>query len=88
VQAGSTSYPFLGGIVGFSNSDSSDDLKSGSFNYVYLGGVQSTPEGPAVSERNTFTDATGNQKGAESAIWTFDPSSSSLVPQWTNTDGC
>ncbi|TFK43108.1 hypothetical protein BDQ12DRAFT_642516 [Crucibulum laeve] len=79
------SYPFFGGIVGFSSSN--DDLASGSFNYVYLGATtQTEPNSPPVDGANSFTHATSLSKKIESAIWTFDASTNTLTSQWINTD--
>jgi hypothetical protein len=85
-QAGSASYPFLGGVVGFANTD--NNISPGSYQYSYLAGVLDTPEGPATANDSTYSDATGLDESSESAIWSFDPSTATLSPQWINEDGC
>lgn len=40
-QNGVSAYPYLGGVVGFANTD--DNLRSGSFNYVYIAGTSQGP---------------------------------------------
>lgn len=57
--------------------------------YFYITGTTQTPHGspPAEGDNNSFGDATGIPKAAESAIWTYDPVTNDLSPQWVNTDG-
>ncbi|KAJ6622437.1 hypothetical protein B0H10DRAFT_2013923 [Mycena sp. CBHHK59/15] len=75
----------FGGIVGFSSD--SDDLSVGSSNYNYLGYVSHTPMGaPPVSGANTFSDSTQDDEDIESSIWSYDPVTGALAPQWLNSD--
>jgi len=80
-------FDFVGGIVGFSSS--SDDLKHGSPNYAYLGGVNThtTPDHKAVAGVNSFTTFTSVSEHVESALWQFRPIDFELTPKWVNTDG-
>ncbi|CCO29681.1 hypothetical protein RSOLAG1IB_06493 [Rhizoctonia solani AG-1 IB] len=57
--------------------------------YFYITGTTQTPHGspPVEGDNNSFGDATGIPKAAESAIWTYDPVTNYLSPQWVNTDG-
>ncbi|KAJ7653643.1 hypothetical protein DFH06DRAFT_523995 [Mycena polygramma] len=76
---------FMGGIVGMGSSSS--DLGPGNPNYNPIGLVSHTPaSSPPVSGANSFSDVTGTPMDIESAIWTFDPSTSALVPHWVNAD--
>ncbi|KAJ6485328.1 hypothetical protein C8R47DRAFT_1216891 [Mycena vitilis] len=75
----------MGGIVGIGSS--SPDLGPRNPNYNPVGLVSHTPpSSPPVSGANSFSDITGTDTDIESAIWTFDPSTTALVPHWVNTD--
>ncbi|KAI9065001.1 hypothetical protein FKP32DRAFT_1568776, partial [Trametes sanguinea] len=82
---GIADYPFLGGVVGFANSD--DNLRPGSSNYVYIAGTSSVPAGPPQPAPNAFTAASGLAEDVESTFWTLTDGSGALVPTWLNTDG-
>lgn len=78
-------FPFLGGIIGFSST--SDNISPGSFNYIYAGGTTHTlPGSPPQAGTNAFTVSTGIPEEIGSAIWTYDPSTQTISPQWVNTD--
>ncbi|CAE6437318.1 unnamed protein product [Rhizoctonia solani] len=83
----SARYPFVGGTSGFAST--SYNLSSGSYNYVYITGTTQTPPGspPVEDDNNSFGDAIGIPGAAESAIWTYDPVTNDLSPQWVNVDG-
>ncbi|KAG9108580.1 hypothetical protein FRC07_008430 [Ceratobasidium sp. 392] len=90
VNAPNTTYPFFGGIVGFASD--SDNFSPDSFNYAYLGGTTQTPPGsPAVppegGSANSFSDVTGIPVSVKSSLWTYDPATQAITPQWINTDG-
>ncbi|KAF5328325.1 hypothetical protein D9619_013353 [Psilocybe cf. subviscida] len=79
-------YPLLGFMTGFANT--SPNLAPGSFNYLYLGGVQETPAySPPVNQPNSFTGATSIDVSTESAIWNYDAATGRLTPHWINEDG-
>ncbi|GJE90525.1 hypothetical protein PsYK624_066650 [Phanerochaete sordida] len=83
---GYQAYPFLGGIAGFANDG--PNLRQGSFNYVYIGGVTQTAQGATPKNAdNSFTAATGIQESVESAIWSFRDGTNDLRAQWINEDG-
>jgi hypothetical protein len=44
------------------------------------------PSGSPATGDNTFSDAANVTSAVESAIWTFDSSTSSLIPIWINSD--
>ncbi|KAJ7454673.1 hypothetical protein FB451DRAFT_1373346 [Mycena latifolia] len=78
----------LGGIVGYFNSD--DNIYATSYNYMWLGGTtESSPGSPPVyGDGNSFSADPdyGPPKKMESAIWSYDPGTKLLAPQWINTD--
>lgn len=77
----SNSWPLMGAIVGVVST--SDDLNSGSANYVYIQGTtQTDPGSPPDNVSNSYPV----QKDSESAVWYYDPSSGALSIQWINTD--
>ncbi|QRV90179.1 hypothetical protein RhiJN_18197 [Ceratobasidium sp. AG-Ba] len=79
------SYPYIGGITGFSSKGG--DLGLGSFNYAYLGGTSQTPpKSPPVSADNSFSIMTSIPQEYESAIWGFDPETMAITVQWINSD--
>ncbi|KDR77103.1 hypothetical protein GALMADRAFT_246294 [Galerina marginata CBS 339.88] len=78
-------YPVFGGIKGFSSSDA--NIGPASSNYATLGStIPTTRNSPPVTAENTFSDATGLPEPVESAIWTYDPASGTLTPQWVNAN--
>jgi hypothetical protein len=81
-----TSYPFLGFISGFSNT--SPDLSTGKFNYLYLGGVKETPAySPPADQPNSFSESTTISARSESAVWHHENTTGQLTPQWINMGG-
>lgn len=79
-------YPFVGATVGFVST--SDDLAVGSYNYAYITGTTQIPAGPPEgADNNSFSGTTGIPKSAESAIWTYNPTTQDIIVQWINTDG-
>ena len=73
--------PYLGFFVDPTNSD--NNLNSGSANYAPLSDTSGTP--PNASAQSGQDTANGNDY-IESAVWSFDATTSQLVPQWINTD--
>ncbi|KAJ3982997.1 hypothetical protein F5890DRAFT_1475715 [Lentinula detonsa] len=83
---------FMVGITGFSNDASG--LNTGKYNYVYVGaGGQTAVNVSPRSGDNSFSRATGNPEGIESAILTLLSnqfvlqSNFDIVPFWINGDG-
>lgn len=82
----SAAYPYVGATVGFVSP--SDDLVVGGFNYAYITGTLLLPAGPpSEGDNNSFGGTTGIPKKAESAIWTYNPKTRAITPQWINRDG-
>ncbi|KAJ3739342.1 hypothetical protein DFH05DRAFT_1587945 [Lentinula detonsa] len=76
---------FMVGITGFSNDASG--LNTGKYNYVYVGaGGQTAVNVSPRSGDNSFSRATGNPEGIESAIFVLQ-SNFDIVPFWINGDG-
>ncbi|KAI0358090.1 hypothetical protein OH77DRAFT_1421372 [Trametes cingulata] len=80
--AGASYFPFVGAVVGTSNTGNYNDLSTTSFNYLYLANTVQAPYGPAQAGSNTFA---GSSK-IESTIWTLNDDNT-LTPLWVNTDG-
>jgi hypothetical protein len=81
-----TTYPRLAIVQGRDNTDS--DFRTGSYQYGYIAGSDATSPGATPQNvDNSYSEATGTARTAESAVWTFDPTDNSIVPVWTNTDG-
>ncbi|KAG8683207.1 hypothetical protein FRC08_014469 [Ceratobasidium sp. 394] len=79
------SYPYVGGITGFSSRGGS--IGRGSSNYAYLGGTAQTPPGsPPVSADNSFSIVTSIPQDYESTIWGFNPDTMAITVQWINND--
>ncbi|KAG8743824.1 hypothetical protein FRC10_011372 [Ceratobasidium sp. 414] len=79
------SYPYVGGITGFSSKGG--NIGRGSPNYAYLGGTAQTPPGsPPVSADNSFSIVTSIPQDYESTIWGFNPDTMAITVQWINTD--
>lgn len=80
------SWNFLGMIQGRDDSDST--MKSGSYQYGYLGGVGSpgTKRGdtPTLIDNSYFI---GSPRTAETAVWVYDSNTGELTPHWVNPDG-
>ncbi|KAG8777254.1 hypothetical protein FRC12_000478 [Ceratobasidium sp. 428] len=88
-----SAYPYVGAIDGY-GSDADNNIGSGRSDYAYLGGTTGwTPGASAVTPedgstpKNSFTDRTGIPEGFQTSIWTFDPATRGLYPQWVNSDG-
>ena len=78
-------YPYFGATVGRENTSS--DIGSGNFNYLYLEGTDATTPGvPPQGVPNYFAVSSGLAKPSESAIWAVDVNALTLNPQWINTD--
>lgn len=80
------SWPFLGLVQGRDDSDS--NLRAGSYQYGYLGGVANP--GTQPGDRPTLIGNSyfiGSPRTAETAVWTFDGASGKLTPVWINQDG-
>ncbi|KAJ3487310.1 hypothetical protein NLJ89_g11725 [Agrocybe chaxingu] len=80
-------FPLLGLIQGRDNT--TPNIASGSFHYLYLGGVSSPgtpPDSAPTTIPNSYTSASGLSRVAESAVWNLDIATGALSPQWTNTD--
>jgi hypothetical protein len=79
-------FDHLGLIQGRDDTDSV--LQSGSFHYAYFGNTDPTPPGATPQTvGNSYTEATGRSRTSESAVWTVDVNTMTLVPVWTNPDG-
>ncbi|KAG8776720.1 hypothetical protein FRC12_000765 [Ceratobasidium sp. 428] len=88
-----SAYPYFGAIDGY-GSDADNNMGSSRSDYAYLGGTTGwTPGASAVTPedgstpKNSFTDRTGIPEGFQTSIWTFDPATRDLYPQWVNSDG-
>lgn len=58
------------------------------FSYLYVTGTTNIPPGPPVfADNNSFGGTTGIPKYAEAAVWTYNPKTGALAPQWVNTNG-
>jgi len=78
------SFPLIGMIQG---RDSDDDLASGNSDYGYFGGVDATtPGAPPTAGDSSWEEGTAQERDNEAAVWTYDPSTDNLLPQWINTD--
>jgi len=75
----SATYPYLGGVVGFANSN--NDLAAGSNNYAYLAG---TVAGTATNQ-NAFSAATAISELSQSVLWSLG-AGNQLTAGWVNTD--
>ncbi|KAK7678971.1 hypothetical protein QCA50_017914 [Cerrena zonata] len=85
-NGGNPTYPFLGAVTGFANSDS--NLSPSNFNYVYLAGTTQTPAGSTPQRQaNAFSAAAGVPEDVESAIWSINTATNVLSSNWVNTDG-
>jgi len=86
MQNSNPSWPLLGLVQG--RDDTTSDLSSGSYQYLYLGGVDNP--GTQPGDKPTSIDNSyfiGSPRTAETAVWTFFSSNNTLFPQWINTDG-
>ncbi|KZV88697.1 hypothetical protein EXIGLDRAFT_722423 [Exidia glandulosa HHB12029] len=79
-------FTSFGAVAGFA-SDSAT-LAPGSSNYLYIAGASSTaPLAAAIEADNSFTEATGQEEAAESAIWFIDSVKNKISAKWVNPDG-
>ncbi|KAJ7807348.1 hypothetical protein B0H14DRAFT_3764722 [Mycena olivaceomarginata] len=76
-------YPFFGGVVGVQSSNSNIGRESS--NYIALAGTVETPPG-ATPDAN-FDNSYVHGQAVESAIWSYDPLTQILAPDWINTNG-
>lgn len=80
----SVSFPFAGGIEGFSSTNS--NIGPGNPNYLYLGGTTFTAPGATpTTAGNAFTTFTGISEAIESSIFTIG-ANHVISAQWLNTD--
>jgi len=80
------SWPLLGLVQGRDDADS--NVKPGSYQYGYLGGVSNPgtqPGAPPTSISNSYF--IGSPRTAETPVWTYDHSHKVLTPVWINQDG-
>jgi hypothetical protein len=45
-----------------------------------------SPNSPPANVGNSFSAVTSIPKNSESAVWSFDPVTLAITPQWVNTD--
>ncbi|KAJ1305344.1 hypothetical protein OPQ81_000360 [Rhizoctonia solani] len=82
------SFPYLSATVGYMSD--SDDLGSGSSNYVAITGNSGPSDPgsrPSSSTSNSYSTRTGQAANSETAIWTYDPATRDINAVWINTDG-
>jgi hypothetical protein len=85
-QNSSTGFANFGLIQGRDDADSF--VMPGSFQYLYVSLTNPTPAGSTPQTvGNSYTGAGGISRTSESAVWTIDLTTGSLVPVWTNPDG-
>ncbi|KAF2496994.1 hypothetical protein BU16DRAFT_458242 [Lophium mytilinum] len=83
---GNTGFPLLGLVQG--RDDNTAALAVGSYNYVYVAGVNGAPAGsPPQTGTNSYTAVTGTARKFESDVWTLTLATGALAPQWINPDG-
>ncbi|KAF2816474.1 WSC-domain-containing protein [Mytilinidion resinicola] len=83
---GNTGFPLLGLVQGRDSTSAS--LAAGSYNYVYVAGVNGAPAGSVPqSGANSYSAVTGLARSSESDVWTLTLATGALVPQWVNPDG-
>ncbi|KAF8634093.1 hypothetical protein AX15_001094 [Amanita polypyramis BW_CC] len=79
-------YPFFGAITGFNST--SDDLKEGHYNYAVFGGtVSRLASSHPMQGGNSFAHLTGIHNSIETAIFSYNPSTSEIQCRWVNGDG-
>jgi len=79
---------FFGPVVG--RDSTSDDIGTGSFNYLYLDPISSPgspPGSPPSHIPSFFSTSTGLDKTAETSVWSVDLVAETLTAQWINTSG-
>jgi uncharacterized repeat protein (TIGR01451 family) len=66
----------------------SDDIGTGSYNYLYLDPISTTTAAGATpqSDASYFSTSSGLDKKAETAVWNVDTTALTLSLQWINTD--
>ncbi|CAA7260451.1 unnamed protein product [Cyclocybe aegerita] len=82
-----TGFPLLGLVQGRDNTNT--DIASGSYHYLYLGGVSSPgtpPDSAPMTIANSYTSASGLSRASETSVWNLDLATGALSAQWTNTD--
>ncbi len=79
-------FAYFGLVEGRDNTSS--DIESGNFNYLYLGNTNATAPGATpANPGNYFSQQASLNQTSESAVWTIDTNALTLVPVWVNTDG-
>ncbi|KIM35311.1 hypothetical protein M413DRAFT_350319 [Hebeloma cylindrosporum] len=81
-------FPLLGLIQGSDIEGS--DIGPGSFNYLALGGIAlpgSPPGSVPTYLNNSYTFTTGENRTAESSVWSIDINTGEIMPRWTNPNG-
>jgi hypothetical protein len=86
-------YPFLGFIQG--RDDTSSDLSTSSYNYLYIGATNPTNQYPYPIDLgsypqtvgNSYTAATGISRTSESDVWTIYFDTGTVYPSWENSYG-
>ncbi|KAJ7191716.1 hypothetical protein GGX14DRAFT_578742 [Mycena pura] len=79
-------FPYFGLAQG--RDSTSNDISTGSFNYLYFGGTDETPAGSTPQEiDNQAASSLRVARSSESAIWAIDILSGTAVPTWINSDG-
>ncbi|RDX42404.1 hypothetical protein OH76DRAFT_104003 [Lentinus brumalis] len=79
---GLANYPYIGGVVGPTNSRVNGNDLGDSSNVLYVAGVSEAPYGPAVSGPS----AHGTNSKFESHMWSMG-ANNELLPSWVNDDG-
>jgi hypothetical protein len=70
--------------------NTSPDIGTGSFHYLYLDPMGPTPTAADATPQSVpsfFSTSTGLDKKAESAVWSIDVTAKTLAPQWVNSGG-
>jgi hypothetical protein len=80
-----TAFTYLGLVQGRSNT--SANIGSGNFNYLYLDNTNATAPGSTPQlAGNYFSTTSGGSYAGESAVWDIDVNALTLVPAWINSD--
>ncbi|CAE6533217.1 unnamed protein product, partial [Rhizoctonia solani] len=79
-------FPYVGGAI--SAPSDNNDFGPGKDHYAYLvATTQTPPRSPPVAGDNSYSMTTGTSSVYESEIWTYDPVTTQIRPQWVNADG-